>query len=157
MFRSGKSHRHVITVRDETRAERCPIFLGITTRLHWSFPDPSGFLGTREEKLDKTREVHESFKNKYLFFSDAVEYPPMRFPSCSSRPTRASGCSAATSCWQPVRLVILVLIPQGQLEKHLPTMVEFAKLLQKPDSCRPLIQAPDAGAMVQIIRGLTSS
>ena len=34
---------YVITVCDETSAERCPIFPGATTRLHWSFPDPSSF------------------------------------------------------------------------------------------------------------------
>src|SRR6185369_3558449 len=39
--RSGSTFNYVITVCDETSAERCPIFPGVTTRLHWSFPDPS--------------------------------------------------------------------------------------------------------------------
>ncbi|MBI5604034.1 MAG: hypothetical protein HY879_11825 [Deltaproteobacteria bacterium] len=51
-IRAGRLYNHVITVCDETSAEQCPFFPGITTRLHWSFADPSGFSGTYEEKLD---------------------------------------------------------------------------------------------------------
>jgi arsenate reductase len=64
MFKSGKGFAYVITVCDETSAERCPIFPGVTTRLHWSFPDPSSFPGTHEEKLAKTREVRDTIKEK---------------------------------------------------------------------------------------------
>ncbi len=63
-IKSGKTFAYVITVCDETSAERCPIFPGITTRLHWSFPDPSGFPGTHEEKLIKTREVRNTIRQK---------------------------------------------------------------------------------------------
>jgi protein-tyrosine-phosphatase len=41
IYKSGKSFAYVVTVCDEASAERCPIFPGVTTRLHWSFPDPS--------------------------------------------------------------------------------------------------------------------
>ncbi len=64
VFKSGKLFSYVITVCDETSAERCPIFPGITTRLHWSFPDPSAFQGTHEEKLAKTLEVRDIIKAK---------------------------------------------------------------------------------------------
>jgi arsenate reductase len=64
MFKSGKAFAYVITVCDETSAERCPIFPGVTKRLHWGFPDPSGYPGTREEKLAKTREVRDTIKQK---------------------------------------------------------------------------------------------
>jgi len=43
LFKSGQLFSHVITVCDETSAERCPIFPGVTTRLHWSFADPASF------------------------------------------------------------------------------------------------------------------
>ncbi len=62
MFKSGKTFQYVITVCDETSAERCPIFPGVTKRLHWSFADPSSFPGTHEEKLTKTREVRDTIK-----------------------------------------------------------------------------------------------
>jgi arsenate reductase len=62
MLKSSKLFAYVITVCDETSAERCPIFTGVTTRLHWSFPDPSGFQGA--EKLAKTREVRDDIKAK---------------------------------------------------------------------------------------------
>ena len=64
VFKSGKVFSYVITVCDETSAERCPIFPGITKRLHWSFPDPSTIQGTHEEKLARTREVRDSIKSK---------------------------------------------------------------------------------------------
>ena len=59
---SGKSFAYVVTVCDETSAERCPVFPGATTRLHWGFSDPSSFQGTSEQKLAKTREVRDSIK-----------------------------------------------------------------------------------------------
>src|SRR6184192_2298244 len=56
VFRSGQTFAYVITVCDEASAERCPIFPGVTTRLHWSFPDPSAIRGSHDEKLARTRE-----------------------------------------------------------------------------------------------------
>lgn len=64
VFKSGKTFRYVITVCDETSAERCPIFPGITTRLHWSFPDPSAIQGTREVKLERTRQIRDMIKSQ---------------------------------------------------------------------------------------------
>ena len=62
--KSGQMFAYVITVCDEANAERCPIFPGVTTRLHWSFPDPSAFQGTPAERLAKTREVRDAIKRK---------------------------------------------------------------------------------------------
>jgi arsenate reductase len=64
MFKSGKMFAYVITVCDEASAERCPIFPGVTRRLHWSFPDPSAFEGTREGALEKTRAVRDLIRAK---------------------------------------------------------------------------------------------
>lgn len=64
MLGSDQQFAYVVTVCDETSAERCPIFPGVTTRLHWSFPDPSGFQGTPEEKLAKVRVVRDTIKAK---------------------------------------------------------------------------------------------
>ena len=62
VVRSGRVFAFVITVCDQASAERCPIFPGTTKRLHWDFPDPSGFEGEWEERLEKTREVREQIR-----------------------------------------------------------------------------------------------
>jgi arsenate reductase len=64
IFKSGLLINYAITVCDETSAERCPIFPGITKRLHWGFPDPSAFQGTDDEKLARTREIRDEIKAK---------------------------------------------------------------------------------------------
>jgi arsenate reductase len=57
LWRNGRTFNFVVTVCDETSGERCPLFPGISRRLHWSFPDPGSFTGTQEEKLARTIEV----------------------------------------------------------------------------------------------------
>jgi arsenate reductase len=59
VWKSGKMFKYVITVCSEAEAEGCPIFAGVTTRLHWPFPDPARFEGTPEEKLQRTRDVRD--------------------------------------------------------------------------------------------------
>jgi len=63
-IKSGQIFAYVITVCDETSAERCPIFPGVTRRLHWGFPDPSAIQGTHEQKLVRTREIRDAIKAK---------------------------------------------------------------------------------------------
>ncbi|MGA9451189.1 MAG: PTS sugar transporter subunit IIA [Verrucomicrobiia bacterium] len=53
---------------------------------------------------------------------------------------------------QPVKLVMLFLVPQGQFQKHLHTLANIAKLLHKADFRQALELAPDAAAMLAIIR-----
>ena len=64
VFKSGQMFSHAITVCDEASAERCPIFPGITKRLHWGFPDPSAIQGTHQEKLAGTRRIRDQIKAK---------------------------------------------------------------------------------------------
>jgi arsenate reductase len=49
---------YVITVCDSAN-ERCPMFPGGTTRVHWSFDDPSQAIGTDEDKLKEFRRVRD--------------------------------------------------------------------------------------------------
>src|SRR6266436_8710320 len=53
---------------------------------------------------------------------------------------------------QPVNLVMLFLVPQGQFQKHLHTLANIAKLLHKKDFRQALEEAPDASAMYKIIK-----
>jgi arsenate reductase len=68
VFKSGELFAYVITVCDESEAAACPIFPGVTTRLHWSFPDPSKFPGSLEEKLERTRKVRDKIDNQVRRF-----------------------------------------------------------------------------------------
>ena len=62
LFKKGRLFDFVITVCDAAKAERCPIFPGITKRLNWSFEDPSTFTGTVDEKLAQTRIIRDKIK-----------------------------------------------------------------------------------------------
>jgi len=62
LYRKGAVFSYVITVCDEASAEKCPIFPGVTKRIHWSFPDPSALEGTDEEKLQGTRQIRDAIK-----------------------------------------------------------------------------------------------
>ena len=61
---SGKHFDYVITVCDETNAERCPIVPGSGARLHWSFDDPSALNGSYVEKLNQTLLIMHQIKAK---------------------------------------------------------------------------------------------
>jgi len=53
---------------------------------------------------------------------------------------------------QPVSLVMLFLVPQGQFQKHLHTLAKIAKLLHKKEFRQALEEAPTAAAMYEIIK-----
>jgi len=53
---------------------------------------------------------------------------------------------------QPVNLVMLFLVPQGQFQKHLHTLANIAKLLHRADFRQALEHAPDGETMLKIIR-----
>jgi arsenate reductase len=62
LFKAGKRYEIVVTVCDKEAAERCPIFPGLSEKLHWPFPDPSRFSGSDEEVMARTREVRDLIK-----------------------------------------------------------------------------------------------
>lgn len=63
-FKQGSLYSFVVTVCDDSQADRCPIFPGPVKNLHWSFPDPSRFQGTEDEILEKTIEVRDLIQKK---------------------------------------------------------------------------------------------
>jgi len=64
LLRQGNWYGWVITVCDESQAERCPIFPGAGKRSHWSFPDPANFAGSEEEKMEQVRRLRDRIAAK---------------------------------------------------------------------------------------------
>ena len=76
-FKEGKTYHFVITVCDESAAERCPIFPGIAKKLHWGFKDPSSIEGSLEEKLQGTRMIRDQVKaqiEKFISDPEIINY-----------------------------------------------------------------------------------
>lgn len=72
VFKSAQLFAYVVTVCDETSAEKCPIFPGPTKRLHWSFPDPSQVTGSKEEKLEQVRAIRDEIRAKIEEWCEGV-------------------------------------------------------------------------------------
>jgi mannitol/fructose-specific phosphotransferase system IIA component (Ntr-type) len=53
---------------------------------------------------------------------------------------------------QPVNLVMLFLVPQGQFQKHLHTLAEIAKLLHKKEFRKAIEESKDNLVMYQAIK-----
>ena len=70
VFKSGQLFAYAITVCSESESKGCPIFAGVTKRLHWAFADPSQFTGTHEQKIVKTRELLEEIRAKIEEFCE---------------------------------------------------------------------------------------
>ena len=81
--KDGKLFQYIITVCDESAAQRCPIFPGVRERIMMNFDDPSTFEGTEEEILDKVRIVKEKIKKEVLRFIELVKNKELKenFPS----------------------------------------------------------------------------
>ena len=71
-IKQGTLFAYVITVCDEASAERCPTFVGVTQRLHWSFPDPSALAGTVEAKLETTCKIRNQIRAKIQSWCDEI-------------------------------------------------------------------------------------
>ncbi len=62
LLAAGQRFDHIIAVCDKEAAERCPVFPGEASRLHWSFPDPSAATGAEEDKLRVATEVRDAIR-----------------------------------------------------------------------------------------------
>jgi arsenate reductase (thioredoxin) len=66
LLAAGECYDYVVTVCDETSAERCPVFPGRAQRLHWGFADPSALQGSDEEKFAATRVIRDQIRARVL-------------------------------------------------------------------------------------------
>lgn len=71
VIKSGQRFDCVITVCDESSAEQCPLVPGGGERAHWNFPDPAKFVGTWDERLQRTREVRDAIEARIAEFCGA--------------------------------------------------------------------------------------
>jgi len=62
LFREGKVYQAVVTVCSKEAAERCPIFPGLSEKIHWPFPDPSSFKGSDDEVMARVRAVRDDIE-----------------------------------------------------------------------------------------------
>lgn len=72
-LKAGGIFSYVITVCDESSAERCPVFPGIANRLHWSLHDPSTLTGSQEEKVAAIRKIRDDIKNAVMKWCTSLE------------------------------------------------------------------------------------
>jgi arsenate reductase len=76
VWKSGQIFQYVITVCSEAEAKGCPIFPGVTTRLHWPFPDPSQLTGSDKEKANAVRQIRDDIRAKIEQWCEEV-CPPI--------------------------------------------------------------------------------
>ena len=72
VWKSGQMFQYVITVCSEAKSEGCPIFPGVTTRLHWPFRDPSKLSGSDEAKLNEIRVIRDEIRQKIETWCEKV-------------------------------------------------------------------------------------
>jgi len=70
LLKQGRFYNFVIAVCSKEAADRCPIFPGRATRLVWSYPDPSTFVGSDEEIMAQVREVRDAIRDRIRQFSE---------------------------------------------------------------------------------------
>jgi arsenate reductase (thioredoxin) len=72
VYKSGESFSYIITVCDQSSAERCPVFLGLIKQIHWDFPNTSSFPGLEEEIIDKLRSIRDSIHDQIISWCDEI-------------------------------------------------------------------------------------
>jgi arsenate reductase len=68
LFEAGRTFQVVVTVCSKEAAERCPVFPGLSEKLHWPFPDPSSFSGSEPEVMARVREVRDGIEGAVKAF-----------------------------------------------------------------------------------------
>ncbi|ADK85999.1 Protein-tyrosine phosphatase, low molecular weight [Desulfarculus baarsii DSM 2075] len=62
LYRQGNLYDYVITVCESERESLCPVFPGITKRLHLPFDDPAQLTGGHDERLAGARRIRDQIK-----------------------------------------------------------------------------------------------
>jgi len=69
LYQQGKLFNYIISLCDEESLQRCPLYPHhIVKHILWPFEDPEYFIGTYEERLEKTRVVRNQIREKVKEF-----------------------------------------------------------------------------------------
>ncbi len=117
-------------------------------------------IDTRAVDPQNRAAITAAVRKRELSMSTGIGYGigiPHATTDCVAQAVAAMGRSSCGLAFaaldgQPVKLVVLFLVPQGQFQQHLHTMAGIAKLLQHADTRLALQRAPDAAAILQIIQ-----
>ena len=69
LFNAKRVYQIVVTVCSKEAAEKCPIFPGLSEKIHWPFPDPSTFTGSDDEIMDQVRSVRDQIEEAVKEFA----------------------------------------------------------------------------------------
>lgn len=73
LYRDGLLFDYVVTVCEESLEGQCPVFPGVTHRLHLPFPDPAGLMGSEEEQLAKLRVIRDSIRERMQLLAAEIK------------------------------------------------------------------------------------
>ena len=68
----GQLNPLAVQAMREVGIDKCPIFPGVTNRLHWSFPDPSALNGTYRQQLEGTRKIRDDIRARIEGWCDEM-------------------------------------------------------------------------------------
>lgn len=66
---AGQELDLVITVCDNAK-ESCPVFPGVTQRLHWPLEDPAAVAGSEEQRIAAFRSIRDQIRARIQLFLD---------------------------------------------------------------------------------------
>lgn len=80
LFREGRLYEYVITVCEESLEGQCPVFPGVTHRLHLPFPDPAAVTGTEADRLAQVRTIRDRIRERMRVLAGEITAGRTRQP-----------------------------------------------------------------------------
>ena len=80
LFRDGLLFDYVITVCEESLDSQCPVFPGVTHRLHMPFPDPAALGGSEADNLAGTRGIRDRIRERMAALAEEIKTGKGRRP-----------------------------------------------------------------------------
>lgn len=80
LYKDGLLFEYVVTVCEESLERECPVFPGVTHRLHLPFPDPAGVEGDEAAKLAQVRVIRDRIKQRMVELAAEIKSGKTRKP-----------------------------------------------------------------------------